>query len=291
MNYSKDYLSKLINEDINSFYKIEGGGNSHVFKVLVRKQVYVIKIFPLSQLEGTILFFKIIRKSGLNKIKIYKSGKIDESFGFILMDYLDTDSSKLSKSKLIKEIARQLSILNSNSSKGFGENAEFKTMLSFIQSRLSTWTELFNYSQEIFRIVTVMNKLAEEIFEDVPRKSFITHGDASLHNALVSEDQVYLIDPGKVRFALPEWELAYFERRYLGSNDRDREKIGKEFGEAYRKHFSGVIDENKVDFFRIQVALGKLAWSLDTNNDLKGPGKQLKNCINISRYKSILTIS
>jgi len=110
---------------------------------------------------------------------------------------------------------------------------------------------------------------------DINEESVVVHGDPAHYNSLTNNDRTYLIDPGPVRFATREWEVAYFQRRYWESDNRERKALLDSFTKSYLDEYGEELDGKKLAFFRIQTALGKLAWSVEKNIGVEGSLNQL----------------
>ena len=258
-----DYLSNLIDFNINTIQSVSGGDISTAFLIQTRKNSYFIKV---NSKPWALDMFKVEAKglkaiSNTNTIRTPEVIACDtfKNESFILMEYVE---SKSASSKDMELFGRQLAQLHAVTNVEFGfEVDNFIGSLHQCNNKHKTWNDFyleerlnpqleFARSKGLLRDSEIpeaeyMKTTCFSYFKNI--RSSLLHGDLWSGNYLIASDGTpYLIDPAT----------------YFGHSEVDiaMSKLFGGFGQSFYDSYHEIIPKD--EFTKIRIELYQLYYLL-----------------------------
>jgi tRNA A-37 threonylcarbamoyl transferase component Bud32 len=267
-------ISKILAGDFREMKLIEGKGQvNRVYLVEGQGRTVIVRLNE----SGEIKRFRKekwcieeVTKLGIPSPKVLDIGE-DKETSYMVLSFIPGLNGKEiteNKSKVWKAIGGYARKINSIKTNGFGERMTTPGSFDF------TWERHLQYNidslsddDKLLRLRVVDKEESgsiKRVFEALNARKFdlgLIHGDLSLANVIVNEDEIYLIDWGTARSHLvPHMELSEFTQ----DNLNEENQYFSSFLEGYGLSL-GEYQEMKSDIEALTLlnAIDKLRWAID----------------------------
>lgn len=251
--------------DVNEMYVITSSKNNKRF---------VLRVINDSSLNNELFFFEKAKEVNASVPQTYKGGKTSCNRDYYFMDYIQSENNpRKSTEKSLKLLSKNLKKLHTVKFNEFGKliNNNWASP-KFSDPDLHSWIkkETNELIQEFEKLkeksaIPVLNKVLKHL-EFIPnhKKSVLVHGDLGFGNTIMTEDNLYLIDPGWFIAMTPLYEIAKFDHKYYGLPEK--KVIIKRLHQNYFN--SKLNKDEKLELFMFRVIHSAITywWFLKKDN-------------------------
>ena len=270
----RTFLQEKIGEPIQSVAPILGGEVNQTFIVDTNTHRYAVRANGLDELPRFQKERWCIEKAielGVKSSPVLDIGSFG-NYAYMLLVFINGrrgDQLTSSTSNAWHALGRYARKIHSVGSSGFGEKLEdiqhgdqesWQRYLEYNITRLNDADQLIHENI----LSTDQSKKLRVYFEELQKTKLqfgLSHGDISLHNTIVAEDGVYLIDWGSAEnHVVPHYDLGVMLTDSLMENSEDFKAVLEGYGFSMTDY-----DEIKEEIksLMLLIAVDKIRWAID----------------------------